>query len=136
MFMAALPPLFILTTFHLVMMRVEQSARQVEATMTLAQLQRLIAETTAEYETLSQKNEEQQTMLTAVQAQLSQTQNDGSQMKGHPSLPDSVTGRRERLLSLVNDSTIQMTQEALADELGVSVSTIRRDLQALNGRVS
>jgi response regulator of citrate/malate metabolism len=118
------------------MMRVEQSARQGEATMTLAQLQRLIAEATAEYETLSQKNEEQQTMLTAVQAQLTQAQSDGSQMKGHPSLPDSVTGRRERLLSLVNDSTIQMTQEALADELGVSISTIRRDLQALNGRVS
>ena len=49
---------------------------------------------------------------------------------------DRMNQRRERLLALLKDSDGKMTQGEIAELLGVSLSTIRRDLQALNGQVT
>ena len=50
MFMAALPPLFILAAFHLVVVRIEQSAKNGRAILTLEKLNRMIAAAKAEHE--------------------------------------------------------------------------------------
>jgi predicted ArsR family transcriptional regulator len=53
-----------------------------------------------------------------------------------PSLDDDIEARRERLQALLNDPSVQMTQAEMAEKLGVSLSTVRRDLHSLNGQVA
>jgi hypothetical protein len=154
MFMASLPPLFILAAFHLVVMRVEQSARRNGVVMTLAKLDRLIAQTRTEHEQLTVQKDaiqdeigQHHEQLTAVQAELAAAQRELAQLKlerskvpndqsKQPSLDDDIEARRERLQALLNDPSVQMTQAEMAEKLGVSLSTVRRDLHSLNGQVT
>ncbi len=57
MFMAALPPLFILAAFHLVVLRIEHSAQRHQVVSTLSQMVKRIKEARAEYEQLTRKND-------------------------------------------------------------------------------
>jgi Skp family chaperone for outer membrane proteins len=154
MFMASLPPLFILAAFHLVVMCVEQSARRNGVVMTLAKLDQLIAQTRTEHEQLTVQKDtiqdeigQHHEQLTAVQAELAAAQRELAQLKREqskalndqskqPSLDDEIEARRERLQALLNDPSAQMTQAEMAEKLGVSLSTVRRDLNSLNGQVA
>jgi response regulator of citrate/malate metabolism len=49
---------------------------------------------------------------------------------------DSTNTRQERLLALLKDPATQMTQSEMAEYLGVSLSTVRRDLKFLNGQAA
>jgi hypothetical protein len=152
MFMAGLPPLFILAAFHLVVVRIEQSAKHSRSMTSLTQLRQKIEETRAEHEQLLSQREtavrdvtaqrEQLAVIrkekAAVQHELERLRHERSNMQpqraNEQSMEASISGRRERLQTLLADSSGQMTQVELAQILGVSVSTIRRDLQSLNGQ--
>lgn len=209
MFMAALPPLFILAAFHLVVLRIEHSAQRYQVVSTLSQMVKRIKEAGAEYEQLTrqndalkqatQKHHEQLTavreqlaqsndelsrlqneqlahvheqiaqanhelsqlqneQLTSVHEQITQAQNELSRLHHEQSVLkqqialmkrveqtrtedeqseiDGMNSRRERLLALLKDPATKMTQTEMAEHLGVSLSTIRRDLQMLNGQVT
>jgi hypothetical protein len=154
MFMAGLPPLFILAAFHLVVMRIEQSAKRSRATLTLTHLTQKIEAAQVEHEQLSGQKEavtrevdtqrEQlvaiQKEKTAVQQELAQLHREQSkrqrEMADEQSAESAILARRERLRTLMNDSSNQMTQAEMAEALGVSISTIRRDLHSLNGQVT
>lgn len=47
----------------------------------------------------------------------------------------TVDTRRAKLLTLMNDGDKQLSRQGLAEALGVSVSTVRADIKALNGAV-
>ncbi|MCA9936216.1 MAG: DUF2637 domain-containing protein [Anaerolineales bacterium] len=143
MFMAALPPLFILAAFHLVVVRIEQSAKYGRATLTLEKLNRMIAAAKAKHEQLTAQNKAvtreinaQNEQLEIAKRELKQAQRERSQLEQEQSLDDAITARRERLQALLNDPATTMTQVELAQALGVSISTVRRDLQSLNGQAA
>jgi hypothetical protein len=143
MFMAALPPLFILAAFHLVVVRIEQSAKHSRAILTLEKLNRMIAAAKAEQDRLTAQNEAtareittQNEQVEMARRELKQIQHERSQLEQEQSFDDAITARRERLQALLNDPSIQMTQVELAQALGVSISTVRRDLQSLNGQAA
>ena len=143
MFMAALPPLFILAAFHLVVVRIEQSAKNGCATLTLEKLNCMIATAKAEHEQLATQKTAvtreiatQNEQLTKAKRDLKQIQSEHSQLEQEQSLDDAITARREQLRALLSDPATQMTQAELAQALGVSISTVRRDLQSLNGQVA
>jgi hypothetical protein len=154
MFMAGLPPLFILAAFHLVVMRIEQSAKRSRATLTLTHLTQKIEAAQVEHEQLIGQKEavtrevdsqrEQlvaiQKEKTAVQQELAQLHREQSkrqrELTDEQSAESAILARRERLRTLMNDSSNQMTQAEMAEALGVSISTIRRDLHSLNGQVT
>jgi septal ring factor EnvC (AmiA/AmiB activator) len=153
MFMAGLPPLFILAAFHLVVVRIEQSAKRNQAITSLEELVAKAAMAQAEHDQLTAQNEtlidemtQNSERLSAVQAELAAAQRELAQLKREqskvlndqskqPSLDDDIEVRRERLQALLNDPSIQMTQAEMAEKLGVSLSTVRRDLHSLNGQV-
>ncbi len=141
MFMAALPPLFILAAFHLVVVRIEQSTKHSRAILTLEKFNRMVAAAKAEHEQLTAQNEAitrerdaQNEQLAIAKRALKQVQREHSQLEQEQSLDDAITSRRERLQVLLNDPSSKMTQVELAQVLGVSISTVRRDLQSLNGQ--
>ncbi len=143
MFMAALPPLFILAAFHLVVVRIEQSAKNGRATLTLEKLNRMITAAKAEHEQLTVQNTAvtrelaaQNEQLATAKHELKQLKHERSQLEQEQSLEDAITARRERLQALLNDPSTKMTQVELAQALGVSISTVRRDLQSLNGQAA
>ncbi len=191
MFMAALPPLFILAAFHLVVLRIEHSAKRHQVVNTLSHLVKRIKEARAEHEQLNrqieglkqeakthheqmvklreqtaQANNElsrlQNEQLATVHEQIAQAQHELSRLHREQSTMkqqiatmkqdeqnrrdheqsleqselDRMNSRRERLLALLKDSDGKMTQTEIAELLGVSLSTIRRDLQMLNGQVA
>ena len=191
MFMAALPPLFILAAFHLVVLRIEHSAKRHQVVSTLSHLVKRIKEARAEHDQLSrqiealkqeaetsheqvaavreqlaQSNGElsrlQNEQLATIHEQITQAQHELSQLHREQSaLKQRITmlkqddqtnlvhepiseqsemermnRRRERLLELLKESDGKMTQAEIAELLGVSLSTIRRDLLALNGQVT
>jgi cell division protein FtsB len=187
MFMAALPPLFILAAFHLVVLRIEHTAKRHQVVNTLSHMVKRIKEVRAEHEQLNRQNETlrqeakthheqlaalreqlvqsndelsrlQNEQLTAVHEQVAQAQNELSRLhreqsalkqqialmkrveqtrtEDEQSEIDGMNSRRERLLALLKDPASKMTQTEMAELLGVSLSTIRRDLQMLNGQVT
>jgi len=191
MFMAALPPLFILAAFHLVVLRIEHSAQRGQIFNTLSHMVKRIKEARAEHEQLNrqieglkqdakthheqmvklreqttQANDElsrlQNEQLATVHEQIAQAQHELSRLHReqsalkqqiatltqdeqtgtvHPPINeqsevDRMNQRRERILALLQESDGKMTQGEIAELLGVSLSTIRRDLQALNGQVA
>ncbi|MBK9050861.1 MAG: DUF2637 domain-containing protein [Chloroflexi bacterium] len=191
MFMAALPPLFILAAFHLVVLRIEHSAKRHQVVNTLSHLVKRIKEVRAEHEQLNRQNETlrqeakthheqlaslreqlvqgndelsrlQNEQLTAIHEQIAQAQHELSRLHREQSALkqrittmkqdehsqaedeqalgqtelDRMNSRRERLLALLKDPAVKMTQTEIAELLGVSLSTIRRDLQMLNGQVA
>lgn len=194
MFMAALPPLFILAAFHLVVLRIEHSAKRHQVVSTLSHLVKRIKEARAEHEQLSRQNELlrqeakthheqlivvreqlqqashelsqlQNEQLPTVHEQLAQAQDElarlqhehstvkqrltkmkqaeptvtGSESSADDSADsdqDSTNSRHERLLALLKDPATQMTQSEMAEFLGVSLSTVRRDLKLLNGQAA
>lgn len=191
MFMAALPPLFILAAFHLVVLRIEHSAKRHQVVSTLSHLVKRIKEAKAEHEQLSRQNEllkqEAKThheQLTTIREQITQANSELSQLQNeqlatvheqiaqaHDELSrlqnehstvkqrltkmkqfeqaatnsdpphddsdqDSTNTRQERLLALLKDPAAQMTQSEMAEYLGVSLSTVRRDLKLLNGQAA
>ena len=213
MFMAALPPLFILAAFHLVVLRIEHSTQRHQVVNTLSHLVKRIKEAKAEHEQLTRQNEAlrqeaktrdeqlvslreqlvqsndelsrlqneqlatvheqiaqanhelshlQNEQLARVHEQITQAQNELSRLQREQSTMkqqiatlkqdeqnrinhdqaveqselDRMNQRRERLLALLKDSDGKITQGEIAELLGVSLSTIRRDLQALNGQVT
>lgn len=74
--------------------------------------------------------------LAALKSDISTIQNDSNerfaqQMKDAKQA--KMDARREQVLILASQ---EMTQESIAEQLNVSVATIRRDLQALNGQVA
>jgi len=191
MFMAALPPLFILAAFHLVVLRIEHSAQRHQVVNTLSHLVKRIKEARAEHEQLTRQNEAlrqeaktrdeqlvtlreqlvqsndelsrlQNEQLATVHEQIVKAQHELSRLHHEQSTMkqqiatlkqdeqnrtnheqaveqselDRMNQRRERLLALLKDSDGKMTQAEIAELLGVSLSTIRRDLQMLNGQVA
>jgi hypothetical protein len=154
MFMAGLPPLFILAAFHLVVIRIEQSAKRNQAITGLNGVMVKIAAAQAEHEHLTAQNEaftremaQSREQLTAVQTQLATAQRELAQLKSEQSkalnnqsteqsMDDGIDARREQLKALLDDPSVQMTQGEMAAKLGVSISTVRRDLHSLNGQVS
>lgn len=154
MFMAGLPPLFILAAFHLVVIRIEQSARRNMAITSLEELMAKTAIAQAEHDQLTAQNEmlinemtQSSERLKAVQAELAAAQRELAQLKREQSkalnnqsteqsMDDGIDARREQLKTLLDDPSVQMTQGEMAATLGVSISTIRRDLHSLNGQVS
>lgn len=157
MFMAALPPLFILAAFHLVVMRIEQTVKRNQMVMTLEKLAEQVEQTKAEHaelihqrEMLTREVNTGNEQLQAVREQLQQTHHDlqrlqreqsqliyeqSAKLPVEPSLDELIATRREQLLVMLNNPATQMTQGEMAEALGVSISTIRRDLQSLNGQV-
>ena len=151
MFMAALPPLFILAAFHLVVLRIERSVKHNQVVVNLETVQAMIATNQAENEQLISQNESLTREIEAktkqlgslneqiekAQMELNRLQHEQlSQQERLTASHDPITVRHEQLQALLDDSTVNMTQSELADALGVSLSTVRRDLQILNGKVS
>lgn len=154
MFMAGLPPLFILAAFHLVVLRIEQSAKRSRATMTLTHLKKEIESAQTEREQLNSQKEQitrehdtQREQLDAIREQVATAQDELEKLRreqsrlkreqsNEPSAEAAITARREKIKLLLNGSSNQMTQADLAQALGVSISTIRRDLQSMNGQVT
>ena len=143
MFMAALPPLFILAAFHLVVVRIEQSAKHSRAILTLEKLDQMIATTKQEHEQLTAQNktitreiQSKHEQLEMAKHELNQVRREHSQFEQEHSLEEAIAARREQLRTLLNDPSTQMTQAELAQALGVSISTVRRDLQNLNGELT
>ncbi len=151
MFMAALPPLFILAAFHAVVLRIEHSSKKNEAVTSLNELLMAIAEATAENEQLLTQNEtavqhhdtltqetqrlqkEKYKLLTEIRHLEEEREALATPLDGKSLV---VSQRHEQLLAIVNEPGRNFTQAELAEMLGASISTIRRDLQELNGAVS
>jgi response regulator of citrate/malate metabolism len=102
---------------------------------------------TAQNEMLIDEVTQNSERLTAVQAELAEAQRELAQLKREQSkapsnqsteqsMDDDIDARREQLKTLLDDPTVQMTQAEMAAKLGVSISTVRRDLHSLNGQVS
>lgn len=62
-----------------------------------------------------------------------QAQNDTSLQQANDTRQAQIEGRREQVLILSEQG---MSQLDIADELGVSIATIKRDAKALNGRMA
>jgi F0F1-type ATP synthase membrane subunit b/b' len=145
-FMAALPPVFILLVFHLVVTRIESDARdQAVAGELVSVHERLtharadLAAVVSEHDQMSSAMNSLRDAMNSLRAEQRQLLNSRDQRaeqavnsQQQTPAPD-VDARRQRLLELAQDDAA--THADMATALGVSISTVRRDLRALNGRV-
>ena len=143
MFMAALPPLFILAAFHLVVTRIEHSARRNKTISSLEKLRQEMTVLKSDVEQLTAQNDMltreislKSEQLANLDEQITNYKSELNRLQREQSQNESVVTRQEKLYALLNESEPKLTQAELADKLGVSISTIRRDLQSLNGKVS
>ena len=143
MFMAALPPLFILAAFHLVVTRIEHSARRNKTIISLEKLRQNVAvleseieQLTVQKETLTREISSKDEQIANLSEQITNYKNELDHLEREQSQNESIVTRQEKLHALLNESETKLTQAELAEKLGVSISTVRRDLQSLNGKVS
>ena len=161
-FMAALPPLFIFGSFHAVVRSLEKDHAHETAVTTVVGLQAQIDQLTQQKTALEQDNgrleaERQQKAgelsklkiklqdgrqaiddelqakrdeLTAVARELVKAKREQTKAQSEPANDERLTLLRELLATAEGQA---MTQKKLAKTLGVSVSTLKRDLAKLNG---
>lgn len=152
--MAAMPSLFLLLSFESFLSLVKHGVTKQGAIKSIIDLNHEaqqvsleIAEKVHDRDTLQATIEAQQTRLedlkraTKAARLVESSANEPRFVPGDPQAlalandtrQAQMTERRERVLDLLHHD---MTQAGIADELGVSVATIKRDIKALNGRVS
>lgn len=161
-FMAALPPLFIFGSFHAVVRSLEHDYAHETAVETLAALLAQIDQLTQQKTALEQDNEQleverqqkaaelsklkiklqdgrqaiddelqaKQDELTAVARELVKAKRERTKAQSEPTNDERLTLLRELLATAEGQA---MTQKKLAKTLGVSVSTLKRDLAKLDG---
>lgn len=144
--MAAMPSLFLLLSFESFLSLVKHSVTRQGITQSIVQLSQKAKELdtilTQKAEKVSNLSDEVNSLVTQIQTlemqkkeleSVSIALNAANLNKANDTRKAQAESRREKVLSLLNSG---MSQSAIADELGVSLPTIKRDAKALNGRVS
>lgn len=123
---AIVPPVMLFFSFELLMMQLKNSIHRNELTANVAQLSGLI-------DTYNQRLARVSGMIddATVQTNIITAQLDTIQQQAQRANDETVSNRRQRVLSLKGEG---VTQKQMADMLGVSISTIRSDIVALNGK--
>jgi len=129
---AALPPLVAFMAFEVFIIMVRESTERSTVMNTLGQLR-------AEYEHLTQQVDQEKDRVSTLRSQ-SRSLNDRIRAMQDQARElervtvvggDPVSVRRDRLQTILDENGREWTQEELAEELGVSRTTIKRDLAAL-----
>lgn len=131
----ALAPVALVLAFELLMSMLKAEINRAAVVTSLADLQTQTDQMTRLTETLATQIEQQQVKLTDLRdqaKQLSAGPNRANVEEMNRARSTQMTQRREQVLTLADQG---MTRPEIANELGVSVTTIKRDLKALNGRV-
>ncbi len=110
----------------MLMMQLKNSIKRGELITTSAQLAALVDTYNQQ---LAQVSDRIDTMTTQANTLAQQVQKASD---------DTIVGRREEVQRLVHNAQaegIKLTQKQLAEQLGVSLTTVRADIKAMNGRV-
>lgn len=147
---AAVPPLALVLAFELLMAQVRSAVTRYQVTVSLHDLAQQVRVAGQKLEQRTRKVEERQAVLDdvngkikAVRAELRQLKrsvaSSGAPVAGDPAMLElanatrqgQIQQRRTRVAQLLGQD---MTRVQIADELGVSESTVKRDIRALNGQ--
>lgn len=124
-----IPPISLFLSFEILMSQLHNGIIRKDKQQSLSVLDGLITQHQAELEQAQSQFVLLLDKLQAVQQQID-TLNAPT---------DTITERRQKLLSLITNYKSEFgkmpTQRYLAEETGVSIQTIRGDIQALNGQV-
>ena len=121
---AAMPSLFLLFSFESFLNLVRHGVTRHDVVQTLAELNQQVQSGRAELDRITQQIDKQQTKSAEVKRVSVQEMNHAKQ--------DKIERRQMRVATLIHEG---LSQSQIADELGVSTSTIKRDLKIVqNGR--
>ncbi|MCB0154683.1 MAG: DUF2637 domain-containing protein [Anaerolineae bacterium] len=136
-------PLSIALVTHLLKRTIERTISRAGAVATLAELTRQADQARAALDQMSQRRETLAGQIEQQQAALADLMSQqhgpaggsflGNVEEMNQARAEQMAQRREQVLILADQG---MSQSDIAGELGVSVTTVKRDLKALNGRVT
>lgn len=146
---AAVPPLALVLAFELLMAQVKSAVTRYQVTVSLHDLAQQVRVAGQKLEQRTRKVEERQAVLDDVNGQIKAARAELRQLKrsiassgapvaGDPAMmlelanatrQGQIQQRRTRVAQLLGQD---MTRVQIADELGVSESTVKRDIRALN----
>lgn len=136
-------PLSIALVTHLLKRTIERTITRAGVVATLADLHQQTVQTraaldqmTERRETLAGQIEQQQAKVADLMTQQKQTTGGsflGNVQDMNQARAEQMAQRQEQVLILADQG---LTQPQIAHELGVSVTTVKRDLKTLNGRVN
>lgn len=132
----ALPPLLLFCSFKVYIWLVENDTNREGAITTLTELHDQLREMTAKSDSLTNTIEHQEAKLNDIlsqQTEAKQVTNRANVEEMNAAKDAKIEQRREQVLTLLS---LEMSQKDIAEQLGVSSATVRRDMKALNGRVS
>jgi DNA-binding NarL/FixJ family response regulator len=134
----AIAPIALVLSFELLMSMVKAEVKRAGVTIGIRELSGQLTELDRQMTNVTKRLETKQAELSKVETismtndmtngQMSSTldiANDKRQM--------TIDSRRQEVLSLVNEG---LTADDIADQMGVSVRTITRDIKTLNGKVA
>lgn len=129
---ATVPPVSLFFSFELLMMQLKNSMVRRNQQATITGYANALQQAQQAFDDLMQQvAAREQQIVTELQATI--TERDNQLVELQQQL-DPVTTRRQLILQAKLDDP-HLTQKALAELTGVSLSTIRADLEALNGSV-
>lgn len=120
------PPLSLFFSFELLMSQLGNSVKRMELSATTTQLSALVDTYNQQLATITQRIDTAATQINTIEQQT------------HKATDNTITGRRDRLQQLIHNAQaegISLTQKQLSKELGVSLTTVRDDIKAVNGKV-
>lgn len=120
------PPLSLFFSFELLMSQLGSSVKRMELSTATTQLAALVDTYNQQLAQVSDRIDTITIQANTLAQQIQKTTD------------DTITGRREQVSYLIHNAQVEgikLTQKQLAEQLGVSLTTIRADIKALNGRV-
>jgi ATP/maltotriose-dependent transcriptional regulator MalT len=151
--MAAMPSLFLLLSFESFLSLIKHNVTRQGVSQSITELNQMVSHKQAEVGQLDTEVSQKALMVSNLKAQLdtlkahlgqaqngviwandtsSQAQNDTSLQEANDTRLAQIEVRREQVLNLLNAGK---SQGEIANELKVSLATVKRDTKALNGKV-
>jgi uncharacterized protein YerC len=134
---AAIAPVSLFFSFELLMGQLRGTVKKHELAQGIKQLSQQYQEAGQQLEKLTRQRDTLQVQIEDLRS-LKRAEMQSNELDFKPDIARAneakqaqIVQRREQVLSLLDTG---LTQQEIADELGVSVATIKRDAKALNGR--
>lgn len=120
------PPLSLFFSFELLMSQLGNSVKRMELSTTTTQLAGIVDTYNQKLAEITQRIDTTTTQVHTLQQQAQKVTD------------NTITGRREQLAQMIHNAQaegIKLTQRQMGEQLGVSLTTIRGDIKAMNGSV-